>query len=279
DPPFVVRIEAGSDATDVVVGLRTQPLRVEFYDSRPSWATTFIRRALEADVRFEVESLSVSSRGVAARTGGEVSLTDPGIASLDALVVGGLETLSASDVRALDAYMRGRGGAVVLGPGERSDPGPGRRLAPGTTEHVLEQAAKLDSTYGAASLQASELLVMRGEIAGSEVLAATPGADRSPVIVSMAHGAGRLLVSGAMDAWRFRAADQAAFDRFWQSTIAGLALAAPPVFDVTVTPAIVRPGEHADVIVRARDKTVSAVSASVDGNQPMRLLPDPEQGT
>ena len=66
DAPFVVRIDAGVDSTDVVVGLRRKPLRVEFYDPRPSWATTFVRRALEADARFQVESLTYSSRGVAA---------------------------------------------------------------------------------------------------------------------------------------------------------------------------------------------------------------------
>jgi hypothetical protein len=278
DPPFVIRIDAGADAADFVVGLRTQPLRVEFYDPRPSWATTFVRRALEEDARFRVESLSFSSRGVAARTTGDVPLADSQIASFDALVVGGLERLSATDVHALDRYMRERGGAVVLVPDARIDAGPARDLLPDASERLLEQPATLVSTHGAASLQASELLVMRGQPIGAEVVAVTPGTDPAPVIVSMPRGAGRLLVSGAMDAWRWRAAGQASFDRFWPSLIAGLALAALPTVDVDVTPAILRPGEHAEVIVRTRGQNVSAASATIDRDQPLRLWPDAEPG-
>jgi len=278
DPPFVVRIDAGADAADVAVALRAQPLRVEFYDPRPSWASTFVRRALEADARFQIESLSFSSRGVAARTSGEVSLTDSQIAALDALVVGGLERLSEADVRALGRYMRERGGAVVLVPDERVASGPARDLLPDTAERLLERPATLVSAHSAASLQASELLVMRGVPIGADVVAAAPGGDAAPVIVSMARGAGRLVVSGAMDAWRFRAADQASFDRFWQSFVAGLALAAPPPLDVEVSPAVLRPGERADVIVRARMPNVSTVSARSDGDEPIRLWPDAEAG-
>jgi hypothetical protein len=277
DPPFVVRLDAGGDSADVVVGLRTEPLRVEFYDPRPSWATTFIRRALEADARFQVESLSFSSRGVAARTAGDVPLTDSRVASFDALVVGGLERLSAADVRALDRYMVDRGGAVVLAPDARVDTGPARELLPETIERLLEQPATLVSTTGPASLRASELLVFRGQTVPADVVAATPGTDAAPVIISMARGAGRLLASGAMDAWRFRAADRASFDRFWQSVIAGLASAAPPPLDVDVAPGILRPGEAADVVVRARGEGVAAVSATIDG-QPIRLWPDAERG-
>jgi hypothetical protein len=81
-----------------------------------------------------------------------------------------------------------------------------------------------------------------------------------------------------MDAWRFRAADNAAFDRFWQSTIAGLALAAVPPIAISVDPPMLRPGEPGAVIVRVRPADAIAVSASVDGDQPIRLMPDPEAG-
>ena len=80
----------------------------------------------------------------------------------------------------------------------------------------------------------------------------------------MPRGDGRLLLSGAMDAWRFRAADNGAFDRFWQATIAGLALAVPPPIAITVDPPLLRPGEPGDVIVRVRSRDVTAVSASLD---------------
>jgi hypothetical protein len=116
---------------------------------------------------------------------------------------------------------------------------------------------------------------------GSEVIARVPDADPAkalPVIVSAARGGGRLLLSGAMDAWRFRAADSAAFDRFWQSTIAGLALAVVPPIAIGVDPPLFRPGEPGAVTVRMRPGDATAVSASIDGDQPVRLLPEPEAG-
>ncbi len=63
------------------------------------------------------------------------------------------------------------------------------------------------------------------------------------MIVSAPRGTGRLLLSGAMDAWRFRAADNGAFDRFWPSTIAGLALAVPPPIAIAIDPPLLRPGD------------------------------------
>ena len=77
-----------------------------------------------------------------------------------------------------------------------------------------------------------------------------------------------------MDAWRYRAADKGAFDRFWQSTIAGLALGVPPAVDIRVDPPLLRPGESGGVSVRVRSSTVGAsVSAALDGEHPLRLLP------
>ena len=81
-----------------------------------------------------------------------------------------------------------------------------------------------------------------------------------------------------MDAWRFRAADNGAFDRFWQSTIAGLALAVPPPIAIDVDPPLLRPGEpgrrHGPGAFARRD----GGERSVDGDQPIRLLPEPEAG-
>jgi hypothetical protein len=274
-------------AADVVVDLRREPIRVEFFDPRPSWATTFLRRALEADARFQVAALSFTSRGVSAQTGGAVPLADPRLDDFEVVIVGGLERLSGSDGAALQRYMRERGGAVVVVPDQRVEAGPARdlisggisgsvRLQPDLVERLLEQPAKLTVT-SSASLQASELLVLRTlPSPGSDVVARVPG-DAAPVIVSMPRGDGRLLLSGAMDAWRFRAADSGAFDRFWQATIAGLALAVPPPIAITIDPPLLRPGEPGDVIVRLRSRDVTAVSASLDA-APIRLLPEPESG-
>ena len=297
-PPYVVRVRLKPDSTDtalvsvvsgfsrsvtdVVVDVRRAPLRVEFYDPRPSWATTFLRRALEADARFQVAALSLTSRGVSAQTGGAVPLREVKLDAFDVVIAGGLDRLSAADGRALDRYMRERGGAVVLVPDQRIDAGPARDLilGPATAGHdpdelverLLEQPATLT-----VPLQASELLVLRALSPGSDVIARLPG-DLAPVIATVPRGDGRLLLSGAMDAWRFRAAGNGAFDRFWQSTIAGLALAVPPPIAVSVDPSPLRPGERGEVVVRSRSPHAISVSASLDGDQPIRLLPDPEAG-
>ena len=285
-PPFVVRLDATTSASatgaaqtvvsDLVVRRRDAPLAVEVFDARPSWASTFVRRALEADPRFRVESLSLDARALSARTAGAVGLSDRRLDAFAAVVVGGLDRLSGNDVAALDRYLRERGGAVVLLPDQRIDSGPLRPLLPELAERLLEQPATLVSAAGATSLRASEMLVATG-LPGSEVVARAPGGDGAPVVVSIPRGDGRLLLSGAMDAWRYRAASDAAFDRFWQSAIAGLALATPPLVDVVVTPPIVRPRESADVLVRVRGGDLASVSASADG-EPIRLAPSAERG-
>jgi hypothetical protein len=292
EPPYVVQVRLPPSPTgfsrasaDVVVDVRRDPFRVEFYDARPSWATTFVRRALEGDGRFQVATLSQTSRGVSAQTGGAVPLGDPRLDGFDVVVVGGLDRLSAADARSLDRYARERGGAVVLLPDQRIDAGPARDLTEGQEliERLLEQPATLAVTPPAASLRASELLVPRSLMPVTEVIARVPGADASaaagaPVIVSIPRGDGRLLLSGAMDAWRYRASDDGAFDRFWQSTIAGVALAVPPPIAIDTEPRLLQPGDRAELTVRVRSRAVASVSASLDHDQPIRLLPDPQAG-
>ena len=305
EPPYVVQVRLKPDTTettapapvvsgfsrtvsDVVVDVRPAPIRVQFYEPRPSWATTFLRRALEADARFQVAALSFTSRGVSTQAGGAVALEDRRLDQFDVIVAGGVDRLSPADLRGLDRFMRERGGAVVVVPDQRIDAFAvhdfvfGRvRLQPDRAsaleERLLEQPAKLVVVPPAASLQVSELLVARVPPLGAEVIARVAGETHEAVIVAMPRGDGRLVLSGAMDAWRFRAADDGAFDRFWQSTIAGLALAAPPPIGVDVEPSLLRPGERARIVARVRPREDTAVSASVDG-EPVRLLPDPEAG-
>ncbi|MBI3402444.1 MAG: hypothetical protein HY048_13575 [Acidobacteria bacterium] len=355
DPPYVVRV-AGDDVRAVVVDARRRPLRVEVYEPRPSWASTFVRRALEADPRFQVASVSVTSRGIASRAGDAVSLADPRLDASDVVVIGGLDRLTAADARALDRVMRERGGAVVLLPDARLDAGPARDLIPvELKERLLERPTKLATRAPSPPFEASELLVPDPRYVGrvlsdapdqdpryvgrvlsdppdqpgpkgpglqigtlldppdqpgpkgpglqigtrlpgpkgpglldtiastrpaQQIIASTTGDDAAPVVVSVPRGYGRLVWSGAMDAWRFRANDDGAFDRFWQSTIAGLALQAPAPIDVRVEPSFLEPRETGDVIVRLRSRPVGdapPVSAAVDGT-PIRLRPDPEAG-
>jgi hypothetical protein len=305
DPPWVVRVstvrlkpdttadsvtdDATADSvTDVVSGfsrtvdalvdVRRRPLRVAFYEPRPSWATTFVRRALESDARFDVSGVSFSSRGIAARTGDAAALADPRIDGADTVVVGGLDHVSATDVRALDRFMRERGGAVVLVPDALAAAAAVRDLFPWRiTERLLERPASLTSAAGVPALQASELLVFGGPPPGADKIATIPGADPSLVVASAPHGRGRVFVSGAMDAWRFRASGDDAFERFWRSAIGALALAAPPPVDVAIDPPLLRPLQRGDVVVRVRSGEYAPITAAIDG-QPIRLHPQPEAG-
>lgn len=285
EPPWIVRAAVmqpdnfGSAATNIahtVVGLRRDPLAVQIYEPRPSWATTFVRRALESDARFRVESLSVSSRGVAARTPGSAALSAPELDSLDVIIVGGLDRLSAAEVRALDRFMRERGGAVVLVPDARVEAGPARELMRlKATERLLERPATLSMKAGAAPIDASELLLFPSP-AGVEGEVVATAADGSPIVLSVPRGRGRLFISGAMDAWRYRASADRGFDRFWQAAIAALALAAPPPIDVRISPPVLRPLERGVVSVRLRSDA-AAVAGSVD-DETIRLWPESEAG-
>jgi hypothetical protein len=287
EPPFVLRVEAQpldvertsiDNAVDAVVDVRRVPLRVQVYEPRPSWATTFIRRALEADSRFKIAGLSSTSKSIATRTGDAVGLSDARLDDFDVVIAGGLDRLTETNARALDRFMRARGGAVVLVPDAKPGAGPTGALLRGLTlvERLSEQPQKLAVAAPLAPIQASEMLLVRADAPLVDRLAWTSGADSSPVVVSIPRGGGRLVVSGALDAWRFRTDDAGAFDRFWQSTIAGLALAVPPPVDVSVEPPIVRPGERGDVVVRVRS-VGPAVRATIDGH-PIRLWPDTPAG-
>jgi hypothetical protein len=101
------------------------------------------------------------------------------------------------------------------------------------------------------------------------------------VIAIAPVGAGRLLVSGALDAWRYRANASAAFDRFWQATIAGLAMSTRPAIDVEALPSVVAPGDDVRLRVRVRRSASRASSPDgpisgkiVDTDTPIRLWPD-----
>src|SRR5439155_6806353 len=74
------------------------------------------------------------------------------------------------------------------------------------------------------------------------------------------------------------------FDRFWQSAIAGLALAVRPAVSIAVTPAAIPLGQSARVRVRLRSPGGIAasrpvtVSATLASGEPIRLWPEAEVG-
>ncbi|HEY6893457.1 MAG TPA: hypothetical protein VI258_04770, partial [Rhodanobacteraceae bacterium] len=194
EPPFAFRVEAAplpgertaiDNTVDVSVDRRRERLRVLAYDGRPSWAATFLRRALESDPRFDVETLTATSPNVAARTGGAIRLGDASLSTFDAVIVGGLEALTTADLRALDEFMRQRGGGVLVVPDRRIDDRAileWLQLGP-LREQLFEQPDSLTVPQGLPAVRASELLLVGSLPPLGRALARASGENDAAAIV------------------------------------------------------------------------------------------------
>jgi hypothetical protein len=237
---------------DVGVVASARRSSVLVFDARPSWTSTFVRRALEDDGRFAVGH---RARVAPALTTGtrNAALDAATLDDISVLIVGGPDALTSEDVVLLDRYVRARGGTVVLLPERRSD-GASAPLFQGTwTEHLTASSERVGS------LRASEILRMSGAPVTATVMARF---GTSPVIVSVPAGNGRVIVSGAMDAWRYRHLDAAAFDRFWRSLVIRAADAGGGL-DLRFERTIGRPGSRTRFTLRDRHlDSRAAVEAS-----------------
>lgn len=240
-----VPFDGESTAIDnaVTVGVNVSPARavVLVFDVRPSWASTFARRALEDDPRFLVEHRVGLGPAVAAGTrAGRLDAHALNAASV--AMIGSPDGLGASDVALLERFVRVRGGTLILLP-DRQPTGPATRLFPGAWTEQLDAAG---SRIGA--LRASEMLRRSPASPFDVILGWAMG---SPVIVLSPSGSGRIVVSGAMDAWRYRDADGGAFDRFWRSLVLESA-AMSPALALEFESAVAAPGGQVPIVVRHR---------------------------
>jgi hypothetical protein len=302
--PSVVRAElagagdAAPVAADVLIDVRDTPWRVLFHDARPSWMSTFIRRVAESDVRFDPVARVITSRGVSMEVGrspASLARLDD-LRAFDAVVVGAPEALTAADVAGLEAFARQRGGTVVLALDRR---------APGTYERLLgvEQWRGLASPGAVAvraietglpadSLPATELAWPAVLPPAASVLATWTSATgtAAPVIWSLPLGSGQVVVNGALDAWRYRAADDSAFDGFWRLALARAAARAPRAISLEPGARLIAPGDTTTFAVWLRDIALEGpgagdVSAEVTaylegpgGVVPLRAWPDGAPG-
>jgi hypothetical protein len=281
------------NAVDLRLTTNGERFRILVHEPRPSWNATFVRRALEEDPTFDVSALVQASKGLEVRAGNPPeALTAEALKPFDVVLVGAPEELRASEIDALKAFAHRRGGAVALLPDRRPS---GRYLdlipSPQFDEVLVENPIELGSIAGA-PLRATELAVHRTGVAGSETLASLDhGKGQRPVVLEWPNGAGRVLFSGAMDAWRFRAAADDGFGRFWRARIAEAALAASPRLAVTVTPGVpspneevairarIRPTEFEDALERTRVPAIHARLIGGDGSEHViRLWPTAETG-
>lgn len=291
--PLDAERSAADNAADAALLVDGRPLRVLALDPRPSWNATFVRRALEADPRFDVESIGRSSRGVTVRTrNAPPAIGAAALDEFDAVIAGAPENLRREEVDALSRFARQRGGAVVFLPDRRpSGAYAGLLPAEGFEEVLVETPVRLGG-IAPAVVRASELLVARAARPGAGAVAAIERSGRAaPVSVSWTHGAGRMILWGALDAWRYRADDGDGFARFWQAAMADLAAGAPARVTVSAAPRIaavherivvraaLRPTEYAAANGRIELPPVSASIVSADGRaRAVRLWPTAEVG-
>ena len=261
---------AGATA-DLLIDVRDDRWSVLFFDPRPSWMSTFVRRAVERDPRFAVTSRVVTSRSVSVDAGRPpATLADAdALAVFDAVVVGAAQVLTARDVAGLEAFLRRRGGAVILLLDERAN-GPFDRLTGvrqwgGATDAAGFAIASGDATVSGvtpsdstvAGLRATSLAWPEGLPSGARELASTRSSgtsrtDPRPVIWRVPVGAGELVVSGALDAWRHRDPAVSRFDEYWRESIADAAAAGANQVEIELSSTILAPGEHAEITATLR---------------------------
>lgn len=273
---------------DLLAMVATRPGRVAVIETRPSWSAGFIRRALEADPAFQVSSVIRTSRGIASRAGDTPPVIQaPQLARFDVVIAGAPEDLRREEVDALWQFADRRAGTVILLP-DRVPAGPYAEKLPGKlAEHLLNEPRALDPS----GVLASEFLTIPTMPRGARAIAALNGAA---VIVTWPVGDGRVIFSGALDAWRYRADPKSRLSQFWRQELLTAALGAPPPIQVDLRPAIVRPGGRVSLRVRLRrtewadpdsvkdEAALPPIAARISDAsgkmEPIRLWPEPEAG-
>lgn len=217
------------------------------FDARPSWSSTFVRRALEDDPRF---SVNYRARLAPALTSGTANgrLDTASLDQASVVVIGGPDALTSAETALLEQFVSVRGGTLILLP-ERAPAGPSASLFFGRwSEHLTSTVEPVGQ------LRASETLRLDSSPSAATVIARS---GSSSIVVAQPTGAGRVVVAGAMDAWRYRDADAGAFDRFWRS-LAAEGAAVGSAVQASFDRDLAAPGARVRFTVRERRMTPAA---------------------
>jgi hypothetical protein len=230
---------------DILAMSESREGRVAVIEPRPSWPAGFIRRQLENEPAFQVASILRTATDVETRAGESPrSVTLEQLLPFEVVIAGAPEELRPAEIDALRQFAELRGGTVVLLP-DRRPTGAYVGLLPGeATEQLLSEPQVLEP----AGIPASEIVSIPAT-AGVRPLATL---NSAPVIFSWPLGAGRVLFSGALDAWRYRGDPRSRARGFWRDAIMTAAVAAPPPVQLEMEPAIVQSGRTARIVARVR---------------------------
>jgi len=164
-----------------------------------------------------VTSRVTTTRGSSATAGdAPASLSAPGaLERYRVIVIGAPQDLRDADVTALERFMRA-GGHVLL-PLDEATASPALERLTGVAAWTESSVAEPAGEPAATNWFVPST---RPAWAEDERMESGPSASGARRLWTTAFGNGRLIVSGALDAWRYRDATPPAFDRFWQMTIA-----------------------------------------------------------
>ena len=259
--------------SDFVVDVRNNRWSVLFFDRRPSWMSTFVRRALERDPRFAVTSRVITSTNVSRETG-RPPLGLDAIAStstFDAVVIGAPDALAARDVDGVETLLRSRGASVLMladhaaaGPADAllgfggwrttARRVPAELVAPIAAVEPLRLRGLAIGFPASLPPNATAIAVLKSTAVDSTSLA---GASRT-AIWRVPVGLGQLIVSGAFDAWRFRDTAQSTFDDTWRDVIDQAASQRQRPLELRLSHSLVAPRADVSILVTSRDIGSSA---------------------
>ena len=292
--PFDGESSADDNAADLAVPALRGPLRTLVVEAAVTWPALFVRRALEGEPAFAVSAVQRATKSVATRAGAPPpSLTRAALLPYEVIIVGGPANLSAPDLDALRWFIESRGGTVLLVPDALLGKGDSPRFLTrllGTGDSPRFQARVLEAPVRVGQdLLAAEFAIAQNLPADVRTIATDP--EGHVVVFARRVGAGGVIFSGALDAWRHRGGEDDGYARFWRRVIASAAATGPPALAVETAPAIARAGDAVTVTARLRDTELpsadrveltniraSAVSPSARAEEPIRLWPSAEPG-
>jgi hypothetical protein len=229
----VVRLkDAGGSAVPpaaMLADTTEAPADVLVWEARPSWTGTFVRRTLQDDARLSVRAASQLAPGRVVGRGVDRRPDDAALRRALAVVVTGANALDSASVGRLERFARG-GGVIVVALDE--DPaGPVRDLLPAA---LAVRRRALDPVLVGGVIRAAELIGF-ADSPGAVPIARWPDdPGGAAVVVERPIGRGRVVVSGTLDAWRWRDGGHA-FDRFWQNVVVRATRAAVPALGLSWT--------------------------------------------